>query len=427
MLSLSDWREDIRVLQLNKPSLRPLFILLRILKWSLYLLGAVLLIAFCWALTSPQSPLLSHSSSLSRSSSLSQTDIEASTNKSAHAVLSVDSQRSEDPSIAYAANDGEANGEISSERIEYLRSFAVRARAQTASELNAEKAGDTTTGGSPVEPPITAAVQSVDDDVAVYAVTERQQLESMAIADPEAEKKRVPTSGQMTDRAVAAKASDKTEGRAAGRSTGLDNASAADTLASEAAIQVVGISANPNLDGALAALKTATARSVDSGVTPVAPQNSEGAGISSESPVKGAPTQPQKKPTDNTGPSDKAYQTQEWVLAQKGNHYTIQIGATVNRPFLLKFINRLPNDRTVALFRHRVNRANKEEYVLSYGSFASYRAASAALESLSEPSRRYGAYIRAFGSIQEQVRQLEPDSTRFAVVESTVGKSSDQE
>lgn len=109
---------------------------------------------------------------------------------------------------------------------------------------------------------------------------------------------------------------------------------------------------------------------------------------------------------------NKPYQLSPWVLAQNASRFTIQIGATVNRPFLLRFVDRLPDEHVAALFRHRINRSNKEVYVLSYGSFSSYALANAALSKLSPSTKRYGAYIRSFKTLHAELDALQAETTQ---------------
>jgi len=127
-------------------------------------------------------------------------------------------------------------------------------------------------------------------------------------------------------------------------------------------------------------------------------------------------TTPDKDDRHVTG-DNKPYKTSQWVLEQNGSHYTIQIGTTVNRAFLLRFIDSLPDEHIAALYKLRMNRANKLEYVLSYGSFASYKSATAAFEELNQSNRRYGAYIRSFDAIRRELKELDGIPVRASIHE----------
>ncbi len=249
MLFNSDWREEMRILRLNNPSYRALFILIDIGKWCLYLAAAVLLFAFCWKLISPRNPVLS----------------------------TVDT-----------------------------RSVLVD--------------GERETGLGPAQPEVT-----------IQAMQAPQETESRIIPVP---------GRDATTPAIAA------EG--VGEPVSKNNTEAR-------------VSEDP----------------ASSGV-----RDSRAVGYTNQ---------------------NKPYQLLPWVMAQNSSRFTIQIGATVNRPFLMRFVDQLPDEHVAALFRHSINRWNKEVYVLSYGSFTSRAQASAALAKLSPSTRRYGAYVRPFKAIQAEV------------------------
>ena len=255
MLFNSDWREEMRILRLNNPSYRALFILIDIGKWCLYLAGAALLFAFCWKLISPRNPVLS--------------------------------------------------------TIDTRRVLVV---------------GERETGLVTAQPEVT--IQSMQTP---------QETESLIIP-------------------------------------------------------------LPNQD--------ATTPAIAPEVEPVSKKNTE-ARVSEDPASSGASTGASSgvRGTRAVGYTiqNKPYQLLPWVMAQNSSRFTIQIGATVNRPFLMRFVDRLPDEHVAALFRHSVNRWNKEVYVLSYGSFTSRAQASAALAKLSPSTRRYGAYIRPFKAIQSEV------------------------
>lgn len=102
---------------------------------------------------------------------------------------------------------------------------------------------------------------------------------------------------------------------------------------------------------------------------------------------------------DNGGINEDA-----WILAQDSNRYTIQIGSTSNRPFLVRFSKLLPKGEPVSIYYY-VSR-NRPEYGLSFGLFDSKAAANSALEGLSQKVRRYGAFARKLSIVHQQIEQL---------------------
>lgn len=102
---------------------------------------------------------------------------------------------------------------------------------------------------------------------------------------------------------------------------------------------------------------------------------------------------------DNGGVNENA-----WILAQDADRYTIQIGSTPNRPFLIRFARLLPKGEPVSIYYYVFG--NRPEYGLSYGLFDSKAAANSALEGLSQKVRRYGAFARKLSIVHQQIEQL---------------------
>lgn len=101
---------------------------------------------------------------------------------------------------------------------------------------------------------------------------------------------------------------------------------------------------------------------------------------------------------DNDGLKDAA-----WIRARNPDHYTIQIGSTLNRPFLVTFAGQLPSGEPISIY-HYVFR-DRPEYGLSYGLFDSIEEAKLALDALSPRVRRYGAFPRKLSIVHQQIDQ----------------------
>lgn len=369
MLFNSDWREEMRFLRLNNPSYRALFILGDLCKWCLYLAGAVLLFAFCWKMISPRNPVLS-SMDTSR-------------------VLATGERKSEPAVHAAVANTRDEQGmqshlqseEISPARINYLRDLASRAKEQLLSR---------------------------DDEIAVVdaagvsLVSAQPEVKIQAMQNPE---KIEPVSNP-------AQPQDSVTPLTLGSGNGSEN-NKPDTIADIAGNDSDDLSAGlGELIESIALSPLSPVVAPESVVKPVSNNNTEG-------PVEWSQSSKESSSISTGGNAsvgytfqNKPYQLSPWVLAQNASRFTIQIGATVNRPFLLRFVDRLPDEHVAALFRHRINRSNKEVYVLSYGSFSSYALANAALSKLSPSTKRYGAYIRSFKTLHAELDALQAETTQ---------------
>lgn len=93
----------------------------------------------------------------------------------------------------------------------------------------------------------------------------------------------------------------------------------------------------------------------------------------------------------------------DWVLVQTPDYYTVQLALTVNRPFLVEFAKKLPAEYTAAIYPERVNSKGGIQYSLSVGNFQDKAGAEQLLAGLSTYNRRFGAHLRTFGEIQQNV------------------------
>ena len=110
-------------------------------------------------------------------------------------------------------------------------------------------------------------------------------------------------------------------------------------------------------------------------------------------------------------------QAEGWVLEQNPEHFVIQIGSTTNYPFLVRFEKQLPDSQPTAIFEMLIGQT--AEHTLTYGSFDTRQAATAALGALSQRARRYGAYVRKISAVQQQIRDLGDD---LAVAQTASGQ-----
>ena len=99
-----------------------------------------------------------------------------------------------------------------------------------------------------------------------------------------------------------------------------------------------------------------------------------------------------------------AVENDAWVLTQNPDSFVIQVGSTTNRPFLVSFEKRLPENQPTAIFEMLIGKS--AEHVLSYGLYETREQASQALGRLSQSARRYGAYVRKVSAVQKQIRDL---------------------
>lgn len=108
----------------------------------------------------------------------------------------------------------------------------------------------------------------------------------------------------------------------------------------------------------------------------------------------------------SAGQSESGVQGAEWVFSQAPENFTVQIALTVNRPFLIRFVDQLPPEYASAVYPARMNDKGGLQYSLSFGSFADEAQAKVALAQLSEANKRYGAHIKQFDEIQQNVSGL---------------------
>ncbi len=102
----------------------------------------------------------------------------------------------------------------------------------------------------------------------------------------------------------------------------------------------------------------------------------------------------------------------DWVLTQTPEYYTVQLALTVNRPFLVQFAKDLPSEFTTAIYPERVNSKGGTQYSLSVGNFPDKAGAEKLLAGLSTYNRRFGAHLRTFGEIQQNVANFKSKTVR---------------
>ncbi len=405
MLFNSDWREDLRVLRLNNPSYRALFVLIDVVKWGIYLAGLALFVAFCWKIISPRASVQPYNAQ-SQSADTGGSAVSEQAVFTGHTDELVDQQ----------------SEQLSPERAAYLKRFASRARQEqvTSGTTTPATTANTSSAIAAVTPLATvnqagdangSALLPTQRDVTVRTVVKPEKLEATTIPASSRE----PVNPRVNKVAV-------------GRELSVNTVAVADTTTeiqvdSETELDPGEFDEALNTDlpaKPITVAQSGAGSSADTTVLSVSPSDkvapvdkpktaSVSGAKTAEVEIRQVSVSTSTKTNEQVAYTKKnrAYQTSNWVMAQKGAHYTIQIGATVNRPFLLRFIDNLPNDHVVALFKHRINRSNKEEYVLSYGSFTSYESANKALSQLSQSTRRYGAYARTFNSIHKEVKKLQ--------------------
>ncbi len=94
-----------------------------------------------------------------------------------------------------------------------------------------------------------------------------------------------------------------------------------------------------------------------------------------------------------------------WILKQNPAQYTIQIGSTTNRPFLVRFAKQLPEGQPYSIYQYVFK--DQPEYGLGYGLFDNTQEANAALADLSQAVRRYGAFTRKIEILHRQIERLQ--------------------
>ncbi len=96
--------------------------------------------------------------------------------------------------------------------------------------------------------------------------------------------------------------------------------------------------------------------------------------------------------------------TDNWLIAQPAEHYTVQVGSSADLGFLNRFSQNLPQDRAIVTYHYKTTAGNQAEYGLASGIYASQAAAQTALRSLPENSKRYGPWVRRIGTIQREMK-----------------------
>jgi len=100
-----------------------------------------------------------------------------------------------------------------------------------------------------------------------------------------------------------------------------------------------------------------------------------------------------------------------WVQQQPSGNYTIQLALTANRPFLESFADKLPGNYASAIYPER-RTADGMQYSLSLGNFPDRPSAESALASLPKVHKRYGAHLRRFDEIQDNLSSISADTVR---------------
>ena len=395
MLLDSDWREELRLLRLNNPAYRIVFLVLDILRWFAYLAGALLLVAVCWYIVTPREYAPATAADTFGSNQGAGADIQDSAGLNAASGKNTATE----PATA-AAFEPPAEPPMTKERIEYLRSFANRVKGQpgataqqgevqnTAVDPVAERSG--ADEDLEVAQPATrvASSEGATDgvDLTVYAVPAPDSVIPGVIGDdqpslqppvteqapPEPIAEQQVTSAQTDAVIVPAKSSDQGIGAVAAEQ-GVED--------SNKPVDAADLQTPPVIALATAALEPPTSASTTVTTSDDVPVSADADDL-------------------EYTPNNRPYAGTKWVMAQDENHYTIQIGSTVNRPFLVRFVDTLPEPHLAAIFNFRINRWDRWEHVLIYGSFDTREAANKALGTLSQANRRYGAFARSFKVIR---------------------------
>jgi hypothetical protein len=92
---------------------------------------------------------------------------------------------------------------------------------------------------------------------------------------------------------------------------------------------------------------------------------------------------------------------QDWVLARKPNHYTIQLLGSRTRREAETFVKKNTLTEPVAVVESR--RRGKQWFSLFYGDYRNYSKAKAALKTLSKGLSRHGPWIRKYKKIQKSL------------------------
>ena len=92
------------------------------------------------------------------------------------------------------------------------------------------------------------------------------------------------------------------------------------------------------------------------------------------------------------------YGPQEWVKAQKANHYTLQLASSTNKDLIHKYYVENSLQGKAGYYRNR--RQGENWYALVYGSYPSVSAANAAVADLPADLRKWSPWVRKLKDIQ---------------------------
>ncbi len=92
------------------------------------------------------------------------------------------------------------------------------------------------------------------------------------------------------------------------------------------------------------------------------------------------------------------YSPEEWVKAQKANHYTLQLASSTNKNLIHKYY--IENNLQGKAGYYRNRRQGENWYALVYGSYSSVSLANAAVADLPEDLRKWSPWVRKLKDIQ---------------------------
>ncbi len=93
---------------------------------------------------------------------------------------------------------------------------------------------------------------------------------------------------------------------------------------------------------------------------------------------------------------------QEWIRAQNGNYYTLQLASSTNRKLIEKYYN---ENRLQGTAGYYVNRRQGEDwYALVYGAYPNVGEANAAIASLPKDLRKWSPWVRKLKDIQRLIK-----------------------
>ncbi len=92
---------------------------------------------------------------------------------------------------------------------------------------------------------------------------------------------------------------------------------------------------------------------------------------------------------------------QEWIRAQNGNYYTLQLASSTNRKLIEKYYTQ---NQLQGMAGYYVNRRQGEDwYALVYGAYPSVGEANAAIASLPKDLRKWSPWVRKLKEIQRLI------------------------